>query len=106
MAGTAASGINITWVESAGDDTSGFGPIMLQRYQVVLDEAGDPTGLLPAGISSRNEAHVFRASADALAVGAANDNALVIAESGRVLVLMIRHPPRSPLFPYTTLIRL
>jgi hypothetical protein len=50
-----ASGINVAWVASAPGDTSGFGQIMLQRYQIVVDEAGAPTGLVAAGIDGQVE---------------------------------------------------
>jgi hypothetical protein len=44
----AASGINVAWVASVGD--SDFGRIMLQRYQIVPNEAGDPASLRAAGL--------------------------------------------------------
>ena len=75
-----ASGINVAWVASTGD--SAFGRIMLQRYQVVLDAAGDPASLLAAGLDGQNEANAVRDAADAAVIGAANDNAIWIGDEG------------------------
>ena len=73
-----ASGINVAWVASTGD--SAFGRIMLQRYQVVLDAAGDPASLLAAGLDGQNELSAIRDAADAAAIGPANDNAIWIGD--------------------------
>ena len=76
-----ASGINVAWVASTGD--SAFGRIMLQRYQIVLDAAGDPASLQAAGLDGQNEASAVRDAADAAVIGAANDNAIWVgAEDG------------------------
>ncbi len=75
-----ASGINVAWVASTGD--SAFGRIMLQRYQVVLDAAGDPAALLAAGLDGQNELNPVRDPADAAVIGAANDNPIWIGDEG------------------------
>ena len=74
----AASGINVAWVASVGD--SDFGRIMLQRYQIVLDAAGDPAALLAAGLDGQNEDNDVRDPADAAAIGVANDNAVWVGD--------------------------
>jgi hypothetical protein len=71
-----ASGINVAWVASAPGDTSGFGQIMLQRYRIVADDAGEPTGLFAASIDGQVEATATRTNEDSTALGAANDNAI------------------------------
>lgn len=49
---------------------------MLQRYQIVADDAGEPTGLFAAGIDGQVEATATRTNEDGTALGAANDNAI------------------------------
>ncbi|WP_088360685.1 hypothetical protein [Rhodomicrobium vannielii] len=51
----AASGVNVAWVASVPGDTSGFGQIMLQRYQIVPDADGQATSLTAAGIDGQVE---------------------------------------------------
>jgi hypothetical protein len=75
-----ASGINVAWVASAPGDTSGFGQIMLQRYQIVTDAAGEPAALVAAGIDGQVEATATRTDEDRVALGVADDNARSLGE--------------------------
>jgi hypothetical protein len=70
-----ASGINVAWVASAPGDTSGFGQIMLQRYQIVTDDAGEPAALVAAGIDGQVEASATRTHEDRAVLGVVDDNA-------------------------------
>lgn len=81
-----ASGINVAWVASDPGDTSGFGQIMLQRYQIVAEDSGEPSGLQAAGIDGQVEASAVRDPLDQAAIdaqGGANDTPLVLAAHGR-----------------------
>lgn len=78
-------GVSVAWV---GAGVDGFGPIMLQRYQVVMDATGHPSGLVAAGIDGQVEAGAMRTAADQAALDAAfpfgvSDDAIELAPSGR-----------------------
>jgi hypothetical protein len=73
-----ASGINVAWVASEPGDPSAFGHIMLQRHQIVTDAAGEPAGLVAAGIDGQVDATATHAPGDVL--GDSNDNAVQLGE--------------------------
>ncbi len=83
---TTANGINVAWVASPSTgaaEPSPYGQILLQRYQIVLDETGHVSGIAAAGIDGQNESLANRTAEDQLAIGATDDAVVVIAQSGR-----------------------
>jgi RTX calcium-binding nonapeptide repeat (4 copies) len=81
-----ADGVNAVWVSSAPGDVSGFGQIMLQRYEIITDDLGTAVDMLAAGSDGQAEGHDLRTDADRAALeaaGALNDDPIVLAARGR-----------------------